>query len=366
MRSLLDLALTNAILALLLALTAWAASRFFRRSTVTHILWTLVLIKLLTPPVVQFSLGWSLPSVWTVIGQSTRESVEARWPTSSLMAWSRDDQMSRLTHSVGGWQDPHESPSLLQQIPWSQAGVALMVCWVAVSGAWFTLQGWRIWQFSRWVGVAELAPPEVQAEAHLLARRLGLRTAPPIRIVDGVFSPMVWAVGPATTILFPRELLARMEAAARHTLLTHELAHCRRRDHWVRVLELLATGLYWWNPVVWWARREIEIAEEECCDACVVSHFSAEPRRYAEALLTTIDFLAEARPCRPAIACGLGDVPFLRQRLTHIMRGPRPQNWTHAARGVCLLMAALLPVHPVIFGGPLQVVVPPVATEVAR
>src|SRR5437773_1721665 len=81
--------------------------------------------------------------------------------------------------------------------------------------------------------------------------------------------------------------------AARATLIAHELAHYRRGDHWVRVFELVVSGIFWWNPVVWWARRQIEIAEEECCDAWVIEQFPDTPRWYAEALLETIDFLSE-------------------------------------------------------------------------
>ena len=36
--------------------------------------------------------------------------------------------------------------------------------------------------------------------------------------------------------------------------------------------------LFWWHPVVWWARREIEAAEEACCDAWVVKHQAGSRR----------------------------------------------------------------------------------------
>src|SRR5205085_2360482 len=71
-------------------------------------------------------------------------------------------------------------------------------------------------------------------------------------------------------VLLPAALWARLSEAQRDALLLHELAHLRRGDHWVRRLELAVLGLYWWLPTVWWARREIQRAEEECCDAWVV------------------------------------------------------------------------------------------------
>jgi hypothetical protein len=44
--------------------------------------------------------------------------------------------------------------------------------------------------------------------------------------------------------------------------------------HWGTALKVGFTGrtrgLYWWDPVAWWARREVERAEERSCDAWVL------------------------------------------------------------------------------------------------
>src|SRR5205085_625859 len=127
---------------------------------------------------------------------------------------------------------------------------------------------------------------------------------------------------------FPRALLARLAPEARDTLLAHELAHFLRRDHWVRVLEFVATGLFWWHPAVWLARAGIEVAEEECCDAWVVGGLAASPRSYAEALLATVDFEAELRrPCLPPTACAANrSARLLRRRLFGIIQSRRPSR----------------------------------------
>jgi multidrug efflux pump subunit AcrB len=79
--------------------------------------------------------------------------------------------------------------------------------------------------------------------------------------------------------------------------------------------------LYWWLPVAWWARRQIQQAEEECCDAWVVWTLPALAKAYAKALLQTVDFL-DARPALPPVASGIGHVHFLKRRLTMIVRQP--------------------------------------------
>ena len=157
---------------------------------------------------------------------------------------------------------------------------------------------------------------------------------------------MLWAGGGQPRILFPTDLLARLDEGAVSTLLTHELAHYRRGDHRVRLLEFLASGLFWWHPVIWLARRELEISEEKCCDDWVVSQFPAAQRQYADALLATVDFLTEEHPPLPAIACGLGEVPLLRQRLKLIMCGTAPKSLSLLGRTAVVATAMLLPVSP--------------------
>jgi WD40 repeat protein len=176
---------------------------------------------------------------------------------------------------------------------------------------------------------------------------MGLAYHPPVLIVRDVISPMLWGIGRNARLLFPMDLLNRLDDGGRETLIAHELAHFRRGDHWVRAFELAVSGLYWWHPVVWWARREMEIAEEECCDAWVIEQFPASPRCYAEALLETIDFLSAERLVLPPAAAGLGHVPFLRRRLTAIMRGVAPKAMSRPGwLAFAVVFFGSLPWHP--------------------
>src|SRR4029077_17555316 len=181
--------------------------------------------------------------------------------------------------------------------------VAVIVgIWATGSAAWFLLQAFTAYKFSQRLALATPAPAGIQYEADDLAAAMGLVQRPPVMIVRDVISPMRWGVGRNTRLLFPVNLLTRLESGSRATLIAHELAHYRRGDHWVRAFELVVSGVFWWHPVVWWARRQIEIAEEECCDAWVIEQFPDTPRWYAEALLEPIDFLSEAALVLPPAA----------------------------------------------------------------
>jgi hypothetical protein len=153
-------------------------------------------------------------------------------------------------------------------------------------------------------------------------------------------------VGRRRQLLLPEKLLLRLNSEQRATLLVHELAHLRRGDPWVRYLELVVLAFYWWCPLVWWARRELREAEEECCDAWVVWALPGLARSYALALVEAVDFMAGAAPV-PVLASGLGQVQMLRRRLTMIMRGTTPKALTgRGTFAILVLGGILLPLLP--------------------
>jgi beta-lactamase regulating signal transducer with metallopeptidase domain len=294
--------LGNAAVAAVLALLALAIGCACRSPALRHVAWILVLLKLVTPPLFSVPLP-VLPASWG---------------------------------------------TLLVDPPPAIANWALAI-WVAGAAGWFVWQGRRIVRFQCRVARAENAGPEVAAAARSIASALGVARPPAVKCATGISSPMLWGWGRGTVVLFPRELLARLAPEARDTLLAHELAHFLRRDHWMRVLEFVATGFYWWHPAVWLARAEVEAAEEECCDAWVVGGLAASPRRYAEALLATVDFAAELRrPCLPPGACAANrSARLLHRRLIGIIHAEPPRR----LRGsVALRVAALavLLIQPVL------------------
>jgi beta-lactamase regulating signal transducer with metallopeptidase domain len=314
--------LGNAAVAAVLALLALAVGRACRCAAVRHIAWMLVLLKLLTPPLFSISLP-VLPASWGALPAA---------PT---------PQMARAGHWVLG-------------------------VWAAGAAGWFVWQGRRIIRFRCRVARAADAGPEVAAAVRRIAVALGVARVPPVKAASGIGSPMLWGLGGGTVVLFPRELLARLAPEARDTLLAHELAHFLRRDHWVRVVEFVATGLYWWHPAVWLARAGIEAAEEECCDAWVVGGLAASPRRYAEALLATVDYVAELRrPCLPPGACAANrGARLLHRRLVGIAHAERPRR----LRGSIVLRAAAvaaLLIQPVLRAAIPVVPEPPPAAPVA-
>jgi beta-lactamase regulating signal transducer with metallopeptidase domain len=375
--ALLQIGLVNAVLATLLACLAALITRKVRHPALIHWVWIIVLFKLIAPPVFEVPIevpfpvaSAAAPASDRVANGSSAKLVTAKNPR--VVGGQQTDSMT--TSSIG--RPSNDSAAAVETAAAAQPGMlpafflraaatgyeALAICsawawnnlvaiigwtWIAGSVLWFLRQALTMLRYSRRLALATPAPVELQHQADELARAMGLFYRPPVLVVRDVFSPMLWGIGENTRLLFPVELLARLEPGARETLIAHELAHFRRGDHWVRAFELFVSGVFWWHPVVWWARREIEIAEEECCDAWVIKQFPTTPRWYAEALLATIDFLAGERTVLPPVATGMGHVPFLKRRLTAIMRGEAHKTMSgRELLGLLLAAVVLLPWQP--------------------
>jgi len=200
----------------------------------------------------------------------------------------------------------------------------------------------RIFRFNRLLGMASgAAPPQVQESAATIAHRLGMAAAPTIYTTSARISPLVWWLGGKVRILIPAAMSRRMDADQLQWILAHELAHVRRKDHLVRWLEWLACSLFWWNPVVWWARRHLRANEEVCCDALVLSSLKPAPRTYASSLMTVVEYLASPALRPPAMASEINSGGFLERRFKMIVSdkpNPRTSRWLYA----CILLCAAL------------------------
>jgi beta-lactamase regulating signal transducer with metallopeptidase domain len=350
---LLQIGLGNAVLATLLALLAAGLGRVLRRPALTHGLWLLVLIKLITPSLWPVQVWPSDPEPATATAEIALvpSSQTGQVPEAELPPTTPED--SRELAVEAGGPTP---PSPADHFPGAAAPAAPGVSWKSVAAGvwlagtalWFLVCAGRVYRFRRLLRHARPAPAELQDDVRRLAQQMGLRRFPDAWMVPGAVSPMLWALGGRPRLLIPAALVERISAVQRATILAHELAHLCRGDHWVRRLELVTTGLYWWHPVLWWARREIGIAEEECCDAWVVGELPAAARDYARALVETMDFLSEVRPALPPAASGVGHVHLLRRRLTMIMLGTTPKRLSGAGLLALLgLGAVALPVVPI-------------------
>jgi beta-lactamase regulating signal transducer with metallopeptidase domain len=356
-QTLLHIALSNAAVAAALAVAALAVTVALRRPALSHAAWLLVLLKLLTPPLFTVPVEWPGTAVSTV----APEPVVEQWgaPHGDLSQQIEagllgdepvvDDVMGAQPFAAEEALAPVavEGPSVWARVRAHRA-LALVSVWAFGSSMVLVLIASRLYRFRRILRHATPAGDDVQGQVRMLCEDLDIRPAPSVYFVPGGVCPMLIGFGRASRILVPRGLWWHLDENQRATLLVHELAHLRRGDQWIRLIELLVTVAYWWNPVAWFARRELREAEEQCCDAWVVWAMPHSARDYAVALMEAIDLTTRARPVAvPVLGSGMGEFHHLRRRLIMIKQGKVARALTWSGLGaMCGVGALLLPLSP--------------------
>ncbi|SDD74665.1 Signal transducer regulating beta-lactamase production, contains metallopeptidase domain [Dyadobacter soli] len=67
-------------------------------------------------------------------------------------------------------------------------------------------------------------------------------------------------------VLVPLGMLANLPAAQVEAILLHELAHIRRRDYLINLVQIFCENVFFFNPAVWWISKLIREEREHCCD----------------------------------------------------------------------------------------------------
>ncbi len=114
--------------------------------------------------------------------------------------------------------------------------------------------------------------------------RARLRLSTPVALLETCLADVPVVIGYLRpVILVPVGLLAGMPAGQVEAILMHELAHIRRRDYLVNLLQTVVEGFLFYHPAVWWMSRVIRAERENCCDDLVVAA-SGSAQEYAAAL----------------------------------------------------------------------------------
>lgn len=352
MGTLLLAGLSNAAWSAALALAAAVAVRVWRhRPALAHGLWLLVLVKLVTPPLVSVRpperVAVAEESIKIDISTNhfeTADPLPIRAPASRPGPATPDAPTPPDSAAAEPVATDAAPETARRPWPWREAAVAV---WAGGAVAWWGAVGLGVVRFRRLLRSARPAAGELRARVDRVADLLGLRRRPTVWVVPARIPPMLWALFGTPRLLLPEELWGALGGDGQDAVLAHELAHLKRRDDWVRRLEALTLGLYWWDPVAWWARREVERAEEECCDAWVLWALPGSAPAYAEALVATAAFLSGPQTPWPAGASGAGRTPLLKRRLLMILRdrsgGPTPRRTPRWALVVAGLTLVLLP-----------------------
>ncbi len=74
-------------------------------------------------------------------------------------------------------------------------------------------------------------------------------------------------------VLIPASWLTQLTPQMIEAIIAHELAHIRRRDLWVNLLQRIIETLLFYHPAVWWISGRIRLEREMCCDEMAAGCF---------------------------------------------------------------------------------------------
>src|SRR5205807_2283082 len=127
------------------------------------------------------------------------------------------------------------------------------------------------------------APPACTAALQRLAALL--RVTRPVRVAASVLVQVPAVIGwLRPVILLPASALTGLTPLQLDALLAHELAHVRRYDYLVNLIQSVIETLLFYHPAVWWVSQQVRDEREHCCDDLAVA-VCGDPHFYARALL---------------------------------------------------------------------------------
>ncbi len=111
---------------------------------------------------------------------------------------------------------------------------------------------------------------ELGHRVDLLGQRLGMKARSLVRLSTRVSEAM--AVGLLRPIvLIPAVWVTEMPPDMLEAVIAHELAHLRRQDLWINLLQRVVETLLFYHPAVWWLSRRLRAERELCCDELAVA-----------------------------------------------------------------------------------------------
>lgn len=322
----------------------WLAIRRFSSAQFGYVLFLLVLARLVFPLPVSAppSLAWLSPS-------HAVEGVKSRWfgprspqrpadlkfaPAHALPTWT-------AATSPRGTDVLSSTPPAAQRTSLS-ARAMLMLAWAATVVLLLGRFGWVQWRWSRLLCSAErLDSHHLPVGMEELGRRLRLRRDVPVVVYAAIGSPAVWGVWRPRLIL-PAELAEQLTKSELTWVLLHELAHVRRGDLIVALVQRLAQIAYFFHPAVWLVNLAIDRQREYACDDAASAAAGCSPRECGAALVSVIE-----RACGAAPVAALGlfqSRAFLRRRIMRLVnqRGAIPLRPSRASFALLFALAVVV------------------------
>lgn len=190
------------------------------------------------------------------------------------------------------------------------------------------------WRAARRLRVRDVWAPEEPLRALFERARDVAGVSARVRLLVSGVAPGPMVVGwISPVVIVPASVLTMLSTDQLRLVLTHELAHVRRHDHVVNMLQVLVETALFYHPVVWWMSDRARVEREYCCDDAAVNG-SGDALAFARAL-------TELETARSRAVLALRRGGSLMKRVKRIV-GRESGERVGAARALAVLAAGVL------------------------
>lgn len=257
------------------------------------------------------------PSVISLPSSGIYEPVrEESARTSNVIVWKQritDILEPALPHIVTGW--------LL--------GVLVLSVW--------QLGGWAQLQKLRRKMVKQVDTP-LKDKLNRLSEKLGVNQA--VDLLESALVRVPTMIGwLRPVILLPAGALTGLSTAQLEAILAHELAHIKRYDYLVNILQTIVEILGFYHPALWWISHKIRTERENCCDDLAVT-VTNDRISYARALTSMEEIRGRGEL---AVAAAGGNLISRVRRIIGKDSSEKTVSWIPAITAILFIIALAIP-----------------------
>lgn len=273
--------------AIIMAVAGLAVLALRRASAAArHLVWNMSLAALLVLPLLSFLMpAWNvavLPEFDAAASSEAAPVVATPAPIpdteqlrQSVIAATEKQRLSSVEASPSPITEPEPAPKSDNAIARTESkplGWQFWALGIWLAGALIVMLRMLLGTVSVWWIIqraSEVEDASWTSLAEFLTLRLELKR--PVRLLASSSVSMPITCGLFRSVVLIPQNTDEWPEERRQVVLSHELAHVKRRDCLTQMLAQLACALYWFNPLIWIAARRLRVERELACDDYVLS-----------------------------------------------------------------------------------------------
>jgi len=320
------------------------------RAVFRYWIWMIVLIKLILPP--SLSLPTS-PSYWfgdkiekiTEYYPTTEETDTYHFSNFEFTRPSFDIEPTIYEpEPVLNSKEQIAAAPIIPKVSLSWWAIAFLT-WIILSCIMFILLIQRTFFVKRLIGQSQEADEKLKNILEQARLQMRLKYKVELRLSKKALSPSVCGLL-KPTILIPQKIAKRLNSYDLKAILLHELAHIKRYDLWVNLVQAVLQIIYIYNPLLWIANIIIRNVREQAVDEMVLVAMGEQAEEYPKTLLNISRFSFGSATLSLRLIGVAESKKALITRIKHITSRPFPKTVRIGITGLITIILAAVVLLP--------------------